>query len=161
MVTVGTATGTAARRTARLTSRGLDMPRSRTKVITPEAAARLIVDHDTLAVGGFVGIGVPDELLMALAKRFRETGGPRDLTLVFAAGPGDGGARGLNRLAGEGLIRRAIGGALGARPCAGRAHAQRTDRGLLPSAGRDLPSLPRDGRRPPGPDHAGRARHLR
>jgi propionate CoA-transferase len=81
----------------------------RTKVITPEAAARLIVDGDTLAVGGFVGIAVPEELLIALAKRFRESGGPRDLTLVFAAGPGDGGDRGLNRLAREGLIRRAIG----------------------------------------------------
>ena len=90
-----------------------------TKVITPEAAAALIVDHDTLAVGGFVGIGVPDELLVALAQRFRDTGGPRDLTLVFAAGPGDGGARGLNRLAGEGLIRRAIGGHWGLVPALG------------------------------------------
>ena len=41
----------------------------RKKVITPEAAAQLIVDGDTLAVGGFVGIAVPEELLIALAKR--------------------------------------------------------------------------------------------
>ena len=81
----------------------------RTKVITPKAAAELIVDGDTLAVGGFVGIAVPEELLVALAKRFGETRSPSDLTLVFAAGQGDGGERGLNHVAQEGLIRRAIG----------------------------------------------------
>ena len=91
----------------------------RTKVITPEAAAGLILDGDTLAVGGFVGLAVPEELLIALAKRFCETSDPRDLTLVFAAGQGDGGARGLNRLAREGLIRRAIGAHWGLIPALG------------------------------------------
>jgi propionate CoA-transferase len=91
----------------------------RRKVITPEAAAAMIVDGDTLAVGGFVGISVPEELLKGLAKRFDETRGPRDLTLVFAAGQGDGGARGLNRLAHEGLIRRAIGAHWGLVPALG------------------------------------------
>jgi propionate CoA-transferase len=81
----------------------------RTKVITPEAACRLVLDGDTLVIGGFVGIVVPEELLIGLANRFEETGGPRELTLLFAAGQGDGGARGLNRLAAEGLIRCAIG----------------------------------------------------
>ena len=109
----------------------------RTKVITPEAAARLIVDGDTLAVGGFVGIAVPEELVVALATRFRETGGPRDLTLVFAAGPGDGGARGLNHLAREGLIRRAIGAhwglvpALGALALDGRIEAYCIPQGVI------------------------------
>ncbi len=79
----------------------------------------MIVDGDTLAVGGFVGISVPEELLIALAKRFGETRGPRNLTLVFAAGQGDGGARGLNRLAHEGLIRRAIGAHWGLVPALG------------------------------------------
>jgi propionate CoA-transferase len=91
----------------------------RRKVITPEVAAAMVVDGDTLAVGGFVGISVPEELLMALAKRFDETRGPRDLTLVFAAGQGDGGARGLNRLANEGLIRCAIGAHWGLVPALG------------------------------------------
>jgi len=88
-------------------------------VITPEAAAKLIVDGDTLAVGGFVGISVPEELLIALAKRFGETRGPRDLTLVFAAGQGDGASRGLNRLAREGLVRCAIGAHWGLVPALG------------------------------------------
>jgi propionate CoA-transferase len=91
----------------------------RTKVITPDAAISLIFDGDTLAVGGFVGIAVPEELIMALGKRFRERGGPRNLTLVFAGGQGDGGARGLNRLALEGLIRRAIGAHWGLVPALG------------------------------------------
>ena len=38
----------------------------RNKVISTEAAARVIVNGDTLATGGFVGIGVPEELPIAL-----------------------------------------------------------------------------------------------
>ena len=76
----------------------------------------MVFDGDVLAVGGFAGLGVPDELLTTLASRFDETGEPRDLTLVFAAGQGDGKDRGLNRIAREGLIRRAIGGHWGLVP---------------------------------------------
>jgi propionate CoA-transferase len=94
-------------------------PGKRTKIISPEEAAGLIFDGDTLAIGGFVGLAVPEALLIALAERFDQTGGPRDLTLVFTAGQGDGGARGLNRLAREGLIRRGIGAHWGLVPALG------------------------------------------
>ena len=88
-------------------------------MISPAAAVGLILDGDTLAVGGFVGVGVAEQLLVALAERFEEAGGPRDLTLVFAAGPGDGGGRGLDRLAREGLVGRAIGAHWGLVPALG------------------------------------------
>ena len=105
--------------------------------MTSEAAVRLVCDGDTLAVGGFVGIAVPEELLVALANRFEQTGGPRNLTLAFAAGQGDGGARGLNWLAREGLIRRAIGAhwalvpALGALALEGRIAAYCLPQGVV------------------------------
>jgi propionate CoA-transferase len=80
------------------------------KLISADAAAHLIRDNDTVATSGFVGVGVPEELILALEKRFLASGSPRNLTLVYAAGQGDGQTKGLNHLAREGLVKRAIGG---------------------------------------------------
>ena len=80
------------------------------KIVSADEAIALIRDGDAICCSGFVGIGTPEELFAALERRFHESQGPRDLTLVFAAAPGDGKERGLNRLAHPGLVKRAIGG---------------------------------------------------
>ena len=92
----------------------------RNKIVSAQDAVALIRPGDTLATSGFVGIGTPDALLAALAERFVASGEPRNLTLVFAAGQGDGKERGLNRLGHDGLLKRVIGGHWGLIPKVGQ-----------------------------------------
>src|SRR5215210_3951315 len=86
------------------------------KFVSADEAAALVQSKDTVCVSGFIGISTPDELILALERRFLETRAPTDLTLMFAAGPGDGKERGLNRLAHEGLVKRVVGGHWGLVP---------------------------------------------
>jgi propionate CoA-transferase len=92
----------------------------RKKVVSAEEAVALLRDGDTLCCSGFGSNGVPVELVMALEKRFLATGAPRDLTLLFGGGPGDGGEGGANHLAHPGLLKRVIGGHYGLVPKIGR-----------------------------------------
>ncbi len=92
----------------------------RNKVVSAKDAIALIRDGDTICTSGFVGTGTPDGLLHALEERYQQGHTPKNLTLVFAAGQGDGKHRGLNRLAHEGLLRRVIGGHWGLVPKLGK-----------------------------------------
>lgn len=88
------------------------------KIVSARDAARLIRTGDTVAVSGFGGIGIAEEVVHAIADIYKANeselaslGKPSDLTLLFGVGQGHPGTlRGLNRLAEPGLLKRVIGG---------------------------------------------------
>src|SRR5882672_12847008 len=87
------------------------------KIVTAREAVRLIRTGDTVATGGFGGIGFAEEVIHELGEIYKasdeETGNfgkPTDLTLFFTVGQGNPfKGSGLSRLAQPGLVKRVIG----------------------------------------------------
>lgn len=94
------------------------------KIVSARDAMRLINDGDVIATSGFRGIDFAENIAVAIEalylapgeKDAHGFGRPRNLTLVYAAGQGDGKDRGLNHLGHEGLLTRVIGGHWGLVP---------------------------------------------
>ena len=89
---------------------------SQLKFIKAKDVSSLISNGACVGVGGFIGIGVAEEIHIEIEKNFIANGLPRDLTLIYAGGVGDGISKGLNHYAHEGLIKRVIGGHWGLVP---------------------------------------------
>ena len=81
-----------------------------------EAIESYIHDGMTLGFSGFLASVHAEEVTAGIGQSFLETGHPRDLTVLYAAGQGDGAQLGLNHLGEEGLLRRVIGGHWGLVP---------------------------------------------
>lgn len=84
--------------------------------ISAKEVAKKIKNNSVVATGGFVGIGVAEEILTEIENYYLENKRPTNLTLIYAAGQGDGKNKGLNHLAHEGMVSKVIGGHWGLAP---------------------------------------------
>lgn len=84
------------------------------KLITADEAAALVADGANVAISGGGYRVTPATLVDALARRFLDTGAPRDITAIAVAmieqarGGRGGAGTGLNRIAIPGLMARVI-----------------------------------------------------
>ncbi|WED27027.1 3-oxoacid CoA-transferase [Vibrio sp. DW001] len=84
--------------------------------LTAKQAAEWIEDEQAIMLGGFIGSVVPEAIERAIGERFDSFNTPKNLTLIFAAGQGDGKGRAMNHLAKAGMVSTVIGGHWGLVP---------------------------------------------
>lgn len=84
-------------------------------IISPDEAAKLINDGDTVCTVGMTLVSASETILKAIEKSYLETEKPRDLTVLHSAGQSDR-KRGILHFAHEGLLKRIIGSHWGLQP---------------------------------------------
>jgi propionate CoA-transferase len=86
------------------------------KVISASDAIALIKDGVTVGAAACAISGWPEEIAIAMEKRFLASGHPAKLTIVHAAGVGDWATKGTQHFAHDGMVSRWIGGHCGLSP---------------------------------------------
>lgn len=75
--------------------------------INAKEAADLIKDRSTIAIDGFIGFCLADDVLTEIENRYIKNSHPRELSVINVAGlGGDGEHHGINHFAHKGLMRR-------------------------------------------------------
>ncbi|MCT4633410.1 MAG: 3-oxoacid CoA-transferase [Firmicutes bacterium] len=92
--------------------------------ISSREAIDLIQDHHTLAVGGFVGFSIPEDLMSTLENKYIEEKSPKNISLFYCAGIGDKNGRGMDHFAHDGLLKKVYGGHVGLAPKLGELIAE-------------------------------------
>jgi propionate CoA-transferase len=80
------------------------------KVLSASEAVKMIPDGACVAVTGFAGAAHAEVVTEAVEISFLAEGHPRNLSLYYCAGIGDGKTKGTNHFGHEGLVRRVVGG---------------------------------------------------
>jgi len=80
------------------------------KVLSAPEAIKMIPDGACVAVTGFAGAAHAEVVTEAIETSFLAEGHPRNLSLYYCAGIGDGKTKGTNHFGHEGLVRRVVGG---------------------------------------------------
>ena len=85
------------------------------QVVTCEEAVKVIKDNDMVGITGSGGCGSPENLLIALRKRYEKEGHPKNIGVTCGITPGDLTENyvGMNNLALPGMVGKAICGHLG------------------------------------------------
>lgn len=86
------------------------------RFIKANQVSEIIDNNSFIAICGFVGIGVAEEVLSQIESSFLKNGYPNNLSIIFAAGFGDSKTKGLGHFAHKGLLKRVIGGHWGLSP---------------------------------------------